>query len=316
MQEYVGLSKERIYGSDNVAVVLELPEKIDVPGPHKLNISIRELVPEGSTGIRIVGDIKANLIVNVPYPGKYLETAFSASDARYGEFSEFNLKVRSRGEEDLTAFVKIEVYNSKNETIKEIDLGEHFIKSQQTIEFNEKFDTIGHRSGEYRAVATVKYEDNKVVKEEIFRIGELIVNIIGNSDTFTRGIINRFDVELESLWNDPIEEVYAEILIPNYNIAFKTPFETVDGFSRTNLTGYFDPTSIDKDSFFGSITIYYGGKEFRKLVALKIKTKIPYATYLSIAGIILVILLITALIALSLWKRKVEKDLKKKRNKR
>jgi len=312
LSPYIALSKEKIYGPDVVAVHLELPNSIDPPGPHKLQVGIREIPPEGP-GIMIVGDVRANLVVFVPYPGKYLETEFSTSDARYGEFSDFNLKVISRGEEDLTASINIEVYDSQDNLVNKMDLGEHFIKSQEIKEFNEKFDTIGFRAGEYKAVAIVSYDGKEVIKEDKFKIGELIIKIVGHSDNFVRGIINRLDIEIESLWNDPIEEVYAEILIPNYNIRFKTPFETVTGFSRTNLTGYFDPTPIDKDVFFGSITVYYADKEMRKLVNFKMKKEVDYGKYLMIGGIILVLILIIILIYVTLLKKEADKDLKKKK---
>jgi hypothetical protein len=316
LQQYIALSKEKIYGPDSVDVFLELPEKIDIPGRYKMKIGIKRVVPENFAGIMIIGDVKANLIVHVPYPGKYLEAEFSADDTRYGEFVDLRLKVMSKGEEDLTMSSKIIIYDSKDNIIEEINLGEHFIKSQETKEFNEKFDSIGHRAGQYKAVAIIDYDNKKLEKEDLFKIGELVVNILGHSDGFVRGIINRFDIDIESQWNDPIENVYGEILIPNYNIRFKTPSETLPGFGRMNLTGYFDPTPIDKDVFFGSITVYYRDKQIRKLVNFKMKKKISLMTYLVIIGILLVIILMIILLILSLWKNKVEKDLKKRKKKR
>jgi len=133
------------------------------------------------------------------------------------------------------------------------------------------------------------------------------LNILNTSNDFTRNDLNKFEFGVESFWNDPIENVYAEVTIPIYNINFRTTSSTFKSFDNKNLTGFFDTTGIDSnaDEFKARITLYYEGKTTEKIVTLRFKKEIDYLLYTLILGAITAaIILIFSII----WFKKIKKS--------
>jgi len=314
LADYVALSDNYLENSGLVNVVLSLPKEIEVPGMHRIQIGALETPKGDKEGVGIVGNVLGVIKVFVPYPGKYVETEFSAKDAKYGEVVEFALKILNKGTEEVSTNSYVEIYDSKDKLVKKIELGVNVIEKIGTRDLKARFDTIGQKVGSYKAIGIVEYAGKKVKKEQAFRIGELFIDITGYSKEFIRGKINKFDIEIESLWNDDIENVFAEVLVPDYNIKFFTPSASLGGFQKINLTGYLDTTSIpvEVDSFRASINVYYVGKTTQKIVRLKIKKEIDYVLYGLIGIIALLGLLLIAIIALNIISYKRLKKFKGK----
>lgn len=317
LSQYVGLSTNYLKEPGPVNVLLNLPKEIEKPGAHTIKIGALQQ-PKARNGVGIVGNIQGRIIVNVPYPGKYLEAELITQDIKYGDIGEFVLKVTSRGKEDVLVQSKIQIYDTKGEIVDEMDLGENYLKSQEKIELYAEFDTLGHRAGKYKAVAAVKYDSKQAKDEKEFRIGELFIEIKDWTKKVWRGKINPFNIEVENFWNDPIENVFAEVFILNQNIRFNTPSATIGGFEKSNLTGYFDTTSIpvEIDRIQAKITLFYNGKTTERYVEVKLIKEIDYIMYALIGlAAILAILLITVMwLTKKIYRLKKEK-IKGKRKK-
>ena len=94
--EYVELNRNELAGSGNVNVLLKLPKSVEKPGVHRIYISATQLPKSGQGTLGIVASLRGIIDVRVPYPGKYVETEFSASNANAGEPINFNLKIYIR----------------------------------------------------------------------------------------------------------------------------------------------------------------------------------------------------------------------------
>ena len=321
LSEYVGLSTNYLKQPGPVNVLLQLPDEIEVPGAHTIYIGAAQQPKDTRRGFGIVGDVRGRIIVNVPYPGKYIEAELVTPDIKYGDIGEFILKITSRGKEDVTTDSEIQIYDTNEKLVGEISLGENYLKSQEKIELYAEFDTIGHRAGKYKAVAIVKYDEKQAKDEKEFRIGELFVEIKEWTKKVWRGKINPFVIEVESLWNDPIENVFAEVFILNHNIRFNTPSITIGCFEKSNLTGYFDttPIPVEAKSVQARIKVFYGDKTTEKFVNVKLIKETDYVMYalIGVAGVLIILLIIVMVLTKKMYGLKKEKAKgRKKRGKK
>jgi hypothetical protein len=84
-------------------------------------------------------------------------------------------------------------------------------------------------------------------------------------------------IELESFWNDPIENVYVEGDIIGTNIHFQTPsIPKLGAFEKQRVTGFFDTSGIEGDKFQARLTTHYGDKKTEKVVDLHFVRKTDY----------------------------------------
>ena len=313
LAKYVKLDPEELVGGGTVAVILDLPSKIDVPGNHVLHIGARQ-APGGEGGIGISANPQGTIIVIVPYPGKYATVSLSANNANVGEPVKFNAIATSLGKEDINAYAILDIISMKEKKqVDRIDFGSRFIPSTKSEQFYRELETKNYKAGNYNATIIVTYGGEKPAKESvIFKLGELFVDILSYSNDFERGKINRFNIEAESFWNDPIENLYANVTILDYNITFLTPSIDIAPWSKAFLTGYFDTTPIQEKKFKAKITLSYQDKTTEKVVDLRFKSKISILTYAIIGGIVFVAILLAIAIIL-LIRRKNAKEKKKKK---
>ncbi|MBI2451577.1 hypothetical protein HYV50_00695 [Candidatus Pacearchaeota archaeon] len=299
LSDYVKISRDELNGPGNVNVLLQLPDKIEKPGVHRIRVGINKIGGGQQGAISVVASVVGVIDVRVPYPGKYAEIQFSATNANVGEPVEFKLTISSLGHETILADSRVELYDSRGKKVDTIDMGTNEISSTETREIVKNVDTKNYAAGSYKAVAVVDYGGEKPASAEAdFRLGELFVDIVNHTKEFERGKINKMDIQIESHWNDPIENVYGEVFILGYNIpSFLTPSVNLDKFGKAILTGYFDTTTIDKNKFQAKVVLRYKGKTTEKTVDLRFKREVnKLAVGIMIVSLLIVIVLILLII--------------------
>ncbi|MCK5449666.1 hypothetical protein KAI32_02275 [Candidatus Pacearchaeota archaeon] len=307
LKDYVKLDKKFLKGGGRVIASIDFPSEIEIPGVHRIRIGAKQLASEGG-GIAIVSDVGGVIKVKVPYPGKYVGLEFKTSNANVGEDINLELIVSSMGKEDIYAHPILKIFNSDGE-IEQIDLGEKFIASTKSAEFLKKLSTVNYKPGDYEVSAVVEYGGEKPVIASVpFRLGELRVEISNWTKVFERDKINRFEIRIESLWNDPIESLYASVEIVDYNVQFSTPSISLEPWKKDILTGFFDARDIDEEKFKANITLFYDGHTTSKIVDLEFEKEFDSRLYVTLA--IAVIVLIAVMIFLMLRRKKSEKQKK------
>jgi len=311
--EYVTLSKNHLTGGGSVNALLELPLEAEEPGRQNLLIGARQT--SGARGmVGIVGNVRGIIFINVPYPGKYAELDFKTSNANLGEDVEFELIIYSRGDEDINVNSRIEIYDMNGNFKERINLGNHLIESAKSIKLDAKLNTQNYVAGDYNAIAVVDYGDDVSREEEIFRLGRLFVDVVNHTRVFERGKINRFEVIAESFWNDPIENVYANISILGYpELGFYTPSILINPWDRRTLTGFFDTSEIKEDNFQTTIKLHYDNRTTEKTVNLELEKEISNVTYL-ISGLVILIIFAGSILFYIQNKKKKFKNEKEKKD--
>lgn len=303
LAQYVSFSKKKIEGSGRVDVSLRLPKEIEIPGPHTIYIGARQVIPEGN-GFGISGNIRGIIRVVVPYPGQYATIAVNAKDANAGENIDISADIRNLGSESVKAEAKVSIYRA-DKYITELDFGSFDLSSPDQRTISREINTKDYAPGNYNAFGKLLYGDGLVAESnDSFRLGELFVSIVNYSNELERDKLNRFEINVQSQWNDPIEGVYANVTVPGYPISFLTPSANIQGFGTTTLTGFFDTTGIVGDSFDAVIRVNYAGKTTENLVNIKFKKERDYLMIALIAGAVIILGLV---IFLTYIIRRVEK---------
>ncbi len=295
LKKYAELSTERLDGPGTVNVLLKLPSSPDElnPGNNRLLVGARQTTPQGVSAVGTVAAIKAVVNLKVPFPGKYATLEFTTADAKAGESIPMTFKVFSVGRESVLTENKVEIYDFSDKKIESINLGRFIVHPSEVKDISGFLNSSSYKPGKYKTKGIVDFQEGKAEIDSGFRLGELLVNISNYTTEFQRSLINKFDVDVESFWNDPLENVYVAGTILEYNITFKTPSVTLNGFQRQTLTGYLDTTSIsiEANNFKANLTVYYAGKSTEILGKLHFEQETSILTY-AIAALILAVLIL------------------------
>jgi len=160
----------------------------------------------------------------------------------------------------------------------------------------------------------------KIEIEELFRVGYLFVNITDYSYEFESGKINEFNVEVENLWNQKLEDVYAEVSVTDQGKILdeiKTFSIDLKPWQKTNLTGFFDATSITEGRYIANIRVFYPGESNYKLVAIYVYNPPLEMIWVHIAAIASTVLILGIIVFVYLiykvkkYSKKYDKNVKK-----
>lgn len=314
LARYAELSRDKINNrGGGVSVSVELPSELETPGINSIVVGGRQ-VPTEEQGFGIVGDMRGLIRIKVPYPGKYASVNFNVKNVKAGEPVEFKVEINNLGKESIDMSTIVIVYDSFNMTVETMNLADSHLEPTKGKVLLGYMNTTAEQAGLYTARVIVNYGGKSpAVSESKFRLGELYMEILNYTEEFKRNSINRFEVEVESFWNDPIENVYAEVLVPVYNIRFLTPSLSFSGFEKRVFTGYFDTAGIseDVDEFKAKIMIHYQGKTSERVVSMRFKKETDYLMYALIVGIVIAI---GVLVWLYIWIRKIKNEARRGRN--
>ncbi|MBI4150511.1 hypothetical protein HY492_00115 [Candidatus Woesearchaeota archaeon] len=237
-------------------VVLRIPEDISPPGQRILLVGAIENPPEGST-VAARAAIQAPVSLFVPYPGVYLETRFSAPTVNVDEPVNFSVYVINRGRDTTTFTTTIVVIDeSTNQTVALLDAAPTTITGSEETYVKLGWDTQGQKPGPYRAELTLSYAGQTLKRSETFRIGTQFIRITDFTRDATVGVINPFEVKVQSEWNTAFKDIFAEVTING--TTFKTPTIDLGPWNNGVLQGYWDATRLSAGTYPVDVVVRYG----------------------------------------------------------
>jgi hypothetical protein len=272
LAEYATLNKNELKGDGTFKVTLSLPNSLEKPGKNILHVGVKESVDDELGGDMIGTAVEIIVLVSVyvPYPGKYVEISFSSEDVNLGEPLDFKLEAINRGKENVTISPRIEIFsNQTQEKIETLYLEDRNLETTQKISLHKTMDTSKYISGRYNSKAVVEYGGNSPsISESFFRIGDLLINLKNYTNlVILDGKIQKFNIELESEWNDKIDGVYANVIFSNQTseiLSFKTSSSELNPWEVRTITGYFDTNNFEEGKYNANITLFYYGKDVGK----------------------------------------------------
>ena len=309
LAEFAFPSKSEVKGSGSFSLKVKLPDKIEQPGFHTIGVQVREVsASEGVIATSVA--IHSNIKIFVSYPGKYAELSLSVSDGNIDSEIPVNVKIINRGSERVVTDLKIDFLTQNWEFVYKMPFTSKIIEPNGESSFSSSLNTSGYKAGNYFAEAILDF--GEIVKaNQTFRIGSLFVNVTNFTTQLSKNGIQKFFIDIESLWNENLDEVYADINISNDidNLEFRTPSIDLKAWQRGQLVGFVDTEKLDGEyqtkiilSYAEANTVSYGS-----LLVLK---PINMLLFFSIFAAVL-ILLIVVIVFLRKYKNKKIKEYKK-----
>jgi hypothetical protein len=246
LRGYFELDKLEVMGREEVVVRMKLPDRLEKFGVNEVWV--------------VAGGVRGLIKINVAYPEKFVGLELSAPNVNLGEDVELKLRVSNLGRERVFVNPSILIYNSNGELLEDVSLEGDWVNVSGVLNFKGTLVTGNYSAGDYLAVARVDYGDGVLRKENIFRLGEFKIRILNYSEEFYGGKVNRFEVEVESLWDGKIRDVYAGIRVVGSDVGFDSDIVQLGAWEKRALMGFFDARDIKEDVDV-EIRLYSEGEE-------------------------------------------------------
>lgn len=258
----------------SITYVLRAPPSLERPGEHTAEIVAIEL-PRGSlentqdTVVAASAGVISQLVVNVPYPGKYLKGDFFAPGGNVDEPVEFTVSLYNLGAEDLkTISGSLEILGPTNERIAKMDFNTISLASKQAGKIAARY--AEHLNpGIYHAVARVDYDGKKLRFDQDFGIGNQYIDILRiGVDSFRLGEIVKFNIDLENEWNNDLQGVYGELSLLDQAGATLTSTKTASvdmpANERATIYAYLNTVGINPGRYILDLIVHYANHETRR----------------------------------------------------
>jgi hypothetical protein len=316
LKDYIKLKEDNVklpkFGSVDIHFSLELPPKLNLePGKQYGYVMVEEGTPASGSGkFQVRTSVGLTILMFIPYPGKYIEiTKFDVPNIKENENLPIEIEIVSRGNETINQIdTTLEVYkdNIRLDTLyldKITNLG-----SGKKSYFSTEVNTKNYQPGTYNVKLRFLYDNNKLEAERDFKIGTLYLEIINYTKKHYKDEISKFAVKAKSYWNDPIDNVYAEVIINNSK--FKSAPDRINPFEESSFFVYFDTHNFELGYYNANMTVYYANKSTSLIGGIEIIKK-PFSLKDALKGKtiqILTIFVIILLILNLLWLIKKKKN--------
>jgi hypothetical protein len=300
-------------------VKMKLPEEKIPPGLHQTRICIGETKTSGGGTVGVKTKACSIIRVRSLYSNKYLKIEeFKIPDVDVGDTLKFEIKVRSWTELKINAVkATIQIFGPSKEGFKKkiatLNTETKSLESNARTTLHATINTRDFEFGEYLAIASVNYDGRIANISSKFRIGMLVVKIINYTKEFERGKVNKFEIEIESRWNQLIDNIYGEISVEDEISVLKTPFISLKPWSRATLLAFWE-IKPDKElkEYTGRIAVYYENNKTEEQVKLRIVMSKEEMNRRMIV-IVVVSLLILSVLAISIYLVSKKKNESKKK---
>lgn len=275
-QYYVTLTPD--IGGVTIKYTIKIPTGLS-PGPHYADIVVTEVPdPSPSSSVTYVGaviGIVTKVLIDVPYPGKYAQSALSISTTNDGKTA-FVLPVVSKGKLDIArARAVIDIYTPLNEKVATLNTQEVPILAGERKEIAVEWDTSSIPSGRYLAIATLLYDESVLNLQSEFSVGKDTLDLKSvEVNDFSLGEIAKFEFLIENTLNSIAEDVYISMQVFNDDndvmAEFKSATYEINAFSSKLLVAFWDTEGVRTGTYNAKAFINYGQTSTQKELTLDI----------------------------------------------
>lgn len=287
LKDYITLltpDRFTIYPDKPVAYTfrVKLPETLERPGRHVGYIWAMQHV-EAQPGVAIARvKVGTTVRVNVPYPGKYAEIAFTIKNPNVNDTIVFEIGATNLGKENITqAKGEIEILDQANDTLVMLQTEGKPIETTKTETLQATwFSNVA--PGLYRAKVRVLYDGETAGLEREFNIGAPLIKIINASaEPIINGTIGKILTKIRSYWNDEIKDAYLEVFIKDMAgkpfAQQKSENVNVGAFDAPVITSFWDTSEgVPLGNYTGLAVLHYLGTNDTKEFGIEVIAK-PYA---------------------------------------
>lgn len=287
LSNYIEIDQPLIDVSSNdylkeVEYKLEFPKTPPSPGPHKIELVVRQLPSdaEGDEGTVVSANtaLISEIIVQVPYPGSFAEGKLFVSGTQDPSSpSTFTVMLYNYGTDEIKeAHARVEIQGPLLGKIAEFNTKTISVKSKEEGKLEATWQPSVTK-GTYKAVVTVYYDDKQFKLEQNFDLGTFSIDITDISvKKFTLGDVAKFDILLTNNWNTQIDGVYNEITVSDSTGKQMTEFKTAAQDIPAGQTGQFEGFWYTEGAMPGvykvTLRVHYSGKITQKEYDFEVNT--------------------------------------------
>jgi len=268
---------------------INVPDKKVKPGINGVGFTltrIDENENEGSyLGARMA--LVTSVLIEVPYEDKYLETELFAYSGDVNGGVRFVAPIMNKGAEDvLGAKIKLEITDKNGKLIEKIeDVKDIFVDTKK------EFRTVWHVDvieGNYNAKLFVDYGEIVESEKVSFIVeGEKILLKGVSVNDFELGSVAKFEISVKNIWDDQVENVYAELEVYDHDgrliETFVTDKKDLDKGDKVLLEGYWDTLNVVEGNYDTRVVVRYGDRLLERNVETVV-SKESIKTSIKIAG--------------------------------
>ena len=283
LSQYIELTTNLITLNKNqefaeVKYTITLPNQIPRPGIHQAEILIIELLDEKNnqkTAVNALPAVTSLIKLRVPYPDKYAEANLYIEPASINEEVSFTIPVFNYGTEPLTnVYAKIEILGATYQKIAEVQTNKISLNTKEESTLGAVLPPQPN-PGIYHAIATVYYGNNNIRLEKNFEIGTLYVKINQvKVEDFTLGSIAKFDIYIENIWNQYLEQVFADVIFKDKQgteySRYKTATIDLKSYGIGKLEAYWNTKDLPTGEYELDVTLNYQNKTTTSLIETNI----------------------------------------------
>ncbi len=281
LAEYVKLSESAVMIPNTeyehpFTYTVTLPQNL-TPGTKDINIMVMEVptgmnVPESAQNMMISTiTVIHQLKVTVPYPGSYAEGILYVSEGNVNESTTFDVDIVNRGTDTIpSATGELVIKGPTNEEIARLKATPLSTISPKTAQKFEVNWIANVNPGVYYAEFIVTYAGKQLVLRKTFMVGDYHIDISDiNVKDFKLGTIAKFNMDLVNKWNEPVDNVYAEIQITDSKGTViadtKTITTTVTPLTTSTIYAYWDTQGIGAGTYDVHAILHYNGKTTERI---------------------------------------------------
>ncbi len=274
----------------------KLPAVIDTPGLNNIILKIRKNSAI-SQGLGATLGILSKIVVDVPYPYKYLEYDFETKSVNEGEEINFDFNIQSKGVKNIFDVVsKIEVYDAHDldNLVLELEGDKFPLVSGRNKATKIELNSSEIGIGDYFIDAYLVYDgiESKHVNETI-SVGYEDVDVLNYTKRVISGGIKKFSVLLKNRWNYDVNKVYIESYLAKDNVPIteRSVSHTVDmrALEEVDVPVYLDVSELISGSYTLVMDIHYSDFVKQEKVEILIEEKIEISMGMIVAIVLIVL---------------------------
>ncbi|MEK6967814.1 MAG: hypothetical protein AABX51_04240 [Nanoarchaeota archaeon] len=266
-------------GSGSFNVIVKIPANLGTditPGKHNIHLGVSEQPGIGGSSMDVITSLFAVIVLRVPYPGIYIEGfGVDVHDIEFGQTLPIKVTFMNRGTGAIKlSTVNLEIFSENNPILRlPVQYKENVAPLDgQTLQWDIEPKKLP--AGEYTVKATLEFDGQNKTAEALFRIGSEDLKLLNMTQTLPSGSIQKYHITVESKWNNPLRDVYADIKIlkgEQKKESTKTPFlDTLEPWGKGTLEGFLDTTNLEPGAYDAEITLHYGKKSSKYTTELMI----------------------------------------------
>jgi hypothetical protein len=265
LEEYITLKDSTLTLSPNelrcTKYTLKLPESLGVHGQVGSRIIASQIIdPYEQDMFQVQENIIHKFFVFVPYPGYHVEFFIEGENVNAGEPIQFLIRATNYGSDDIeSAKAIIDIYGADNASsyVTTLETREKKLPSMKPVSMYTLLDTTGLKPGTYSAKARIEYDSKVALAQADFNIGALQIIVSGYTRELYAGQINKFDINVSSMWNNALPALYARVRIDGIEEQIVTPTMPLKPWESITLTGYLNVPEMESGDHAGTIDLIY-----------------------------------------------------------